>query len=481
MRAHFLAFPLLLLPGLLSAQDLSETYLAITPEEPHAGAAVSLLATVWAADETPAGEVEFADRGVPFATGALVPRGIRHGQIAAGRQHTCAIAIDGGVLCWGRGDFQQLGDGSNVSASSPVRAVGIDAPVVQITAGQFHTCALTDAGAVWCWGYNGHGQLGVGDSVDRAVPTAVSGLPGPVDQIGAGSQHTCAVTRAGAAYCWGQNLYGQLGDGTTTRRELPAMVSGLPGVVEAVAGGGGHTCALLRNTRVWCWGRNSLGQLGDGSIDDSVTPVAVIRGANATLLAAGGNHSCLVHTNGTLRCWGYNLYGQLGDGGDINRLIPVRAFAAGREVSEVALGEVHSCAIFRQGRVRCWGRNALGHLGDGSTADNWTGATPQLPGNYWWAVASFGDGSCAQGYNGEIRCWGYDAYGQAGDGDRGGSELVPVLVSGGVITWPRASAYVWHRVPGGWTPGLRRVRATYAGSATLAASVSNRVDHTTVP
>ena len=200
-----------------------------------------------------------------------------------------------------------------------------------------------------------------------------------------------------------------------------------------------------------------------------------------TLLAAGGNHSCLVHTDGTLRCWGYNLYGQLGDGGDINRLIPVRAFAAGREVSEVALGEVHSCAIFRQGRVRCWGRNALGHLGDGSTADNWTGATPQLPGNYWWAVASFGDGSCAQGYNGEIRCWGYDAYGQAGDGDRGGSELVPVLVSGGVITWPRASAYVWHRVPGGWTPGLRRVRATYAGSATLAASVSNRVDHTTVP
>ncbi|MCB1389213.1 MAG: hypothetical protein KDK12_08780 [Rhodobacteraceae bacterium] len=482
MRIAGLFLVLLLLPHVVSGQEPSQTSLVITPDETRQGEPVTLFATVAAADEVPAGEVTFTDRTIPIGTEMLAPRATGHGQIASGRAHTCVIGMDGVVACWGLGTWGQLGNGGNDRQPSPVRAEGIDDPVTQIAAGYHHTCALTLAGAVWCWGYNDFGQLGTGDQNDRNLPSPVAGLPAPVAQIGANGYFTCAVTLEGDLYCWGQNFYGQIGNGNTEHQPVPVRVTTLPGSAALVAQGQTHTCAVLRNTRVFCWGRNTLGQLGDGSGEDSLVPVPVIGGRNAALLASGGNHSCMVRTNGTVRCWGYNRYGQLGDGTDVNRLAPVRNFAAGRDVSDLALNDEHGCSVFRQSRVRCWGRNVLGQLGDDTFDDSWTGVEPHLPRSSFWAVSTYVDGSCAQGTGGVVHCWGRNDEGQAGVGSAGGIFREPQLVQGGaVIAWWRLAAFAWHRIPGGLTPRLHRFRAEYAGSETLAPSRSPRIEHRTYP
>ncbi|MBU6335456.1 MAG: RCC1 repeat-containing protein, partial [Chloroflexi bacterium] len=231
-----------------------------------------------------------------------------------------------------------------------------------------HTCALTTAGTVLCWGYNDQGQLGTGDRVARLAPTSVPGIGGSVQSIDAGFRHTCVLLSGGAIRCWGWNDVGQLGDGTTTTRMTPTDVIGLPRAARAVAAGPWTTCALLDDGSVYCWGRNDDGQLGDGTTTQRTRPVRVALPGSATAIAAGHSHICALDQDGAVSCWGSNTYGQVGDGTTTRRLTPVPVAGVFSGVHAIHAGIHHTCAVTMAGRVLCWGYNEYGQLGDGATA-----------------------------------------------------------------------------------------------------------------
>ena len=244
-------------------------------------------------------------------------------QVSAGANHTCALTTAGGVKCWGDNAYGQLGDGSTTQRVTPVDVSGLASGVTAITAGYFHTCALTTAGGVKCWGFNGYGQLGDSFNTTRLTPVDVSGLASGVTAITVGNFHTCALTTAGGVKCWGDNGYGQLGDGSNNNRYAPVNVSGLGSGVSAIATGGKHTCALTTAGGGKCWGYNAQGQFGDGSTSSQLTSVDVSGLTSGLAIKAGEYHTCALTTAGGVKCWGYNSVGQLGDGSTSNRLTPV--------------------------------------------------------------------------------------------------------------------------------------------------------------
>jgi alpha-tubulin suppressor-like RCC1 family protein len=233
-------------------------------------------------------------------------------QLAVGGFHACARRADGGVVCWGGGS---LGNGKYAIALAAAQVSGLPAGIAAISAGERHTCALTAAGGAKCWGENLDGQLGIGTATNALTPRDVSGLLSSGVVVAAGSYHSCAVTTGGGAACWGSNYYGQLGDGTAGRSFAPVAVTGLTAGVAAVAAGGYHSCALTTGGGVKCWGNNTYGQLGNGTTAQSLVPVDVTGlSAGVVAIAVGGAHSCALTSGGGVKCWGYNLYGQLGNG-----------------------------------------------------------------------------------------------------------------------------------------------------------------------
>ena len=360
--------------------------------------------------------------------------------IAAGSNHTCALTTAGAVRCWGYNLYGQLGDGSTANRSTPAAASDLGVGVATIALGNNHTCALTTAGAVHCWGNNNSRQLGDGSTVNRSTPVAVTDLGFGVAAIAAGSSHSCALTTAGAVHCWGTNFYAQLGDGTTTPRTTPVAVKGVGGSgtlsgVAAIAAGNNHSCALTTAGAVHCWGSNGNGQLGDGSATQRTAPVAVTGlGSGVAAIAAGSNHSCALTTGGAVRCWGNNSVGQLGDGSFAQRTTPVAVTGLGSGVAAIAAGNSHTCALTTGGEVRCWGLNGAGQLGDGSTANRTThvavkgmGGSGTLSGVA--AIAAGSSHTCALTTAGAVHCWGYNSSGQLGDGSNM-SRTTPVDVQG---------------------------------------------------
>jgi alpha-tubulin suppressor-like RCC1 family protein len=236
--------------------------------------------------------------------------------------------------------------------------------ITAIAARGEHACALA-AGGIRCWGANLNGQLGDGSTTNRAAPVDVAGLTG-ISSIATGGEHTCALTSAGGVTCWGWNNKGQLGDGTTTDRAMPTSVTGLSGPVSAISAGGRHTCALMASGGVECWGYGEYGQLGDGTTTDRVAPVEVI--GLTTVVAAitlGGNLSCGLTTDASVTCWGVDL---VGDAGFTTAPAQITALSGGAKV--VTAGFYHVCAIKLDGVVSCWGGNDTGQLGNGTTVDS---------------------------------------------------------------------------------------------------------------
>lgn len=321
-----------------------------------------------------------------------------------------------------------------------------------VSAGGLHTCALRGDGTVTCWGWSTFGQLGTGAMGNISpIPLIIPGLTTPTT-IAAGGAHTCAVLRDGTVRCWGSNEVGQLGDGrTTTASSTPVRVAGLTGVT-AIAAGWTHTCALLSAGTVRCWGRNNLGQLGNGvSGAISPTPVMVIRLTSVTAIAAGGNHTCSVLAGGTVQCWGTNEVGQVGTGSRTTiPSLPVRVVGL-TTATAVTAGLAYSCALLGNGTVTCWGNNNVGQLGTG-TVTPFPMPTPVRVVGLTTAtqVSAGGDHACARLANSTVQCWGRNTSGQLGTGTTTSSSL-PITVPGltSVVTVAAGTAHTCARLANG--------------------------------
>jgi len=288
-------------------------------------------------------------------------------QVSGRRSHTCAAMDTGAIRCWGHNNAGQLGDGTQSDRLTASDVIGLGGPATSVATGNGHTCAVLNGGALRCWGNNSSGQLGLGDTQFRTVPTPVSGLDN-VRQASGSLNHTCAVTYAGAAYCWGNNDWGQLGDGSTTQRLVPTPVQGLDSGVLAISAGGGrfefaHTCALRADGQVLCWGSNQRGQLGDGSFTGNTVPRPVLGLTGAIGISAGTEHSCAM-TQGGPRCWGSNLNGELGNLGSVDSNSPIGVSVLGNTIATLTAGRYGSCAKAEDSTLSCWGANDLGSLGD---------------------------------------------------------------------------------------------------------------------
>jgi alpha-tubulin suppressor-like RCC1 family protein len=332
--------------------------------------------------------------------------------ITAGRSHSCAVTSTAGVDCWGDNLYGQLGDGTLLSRWTPVAVVGLPGAVKAISASGDHTCALTKAGGVACWGSNSHGQLGDGGTTDSPVPVDVVGLSTGVRAISAGYAHTCAITKDGAALCWGANYNGALGDGTTTDRLTPVVVSGLAAGVVSISAGGDDSCAVTTAGAAKCWGANYRGVLGDGTTTTRLTPVNVVgltRGVVA--ISAGAYVTCAITDAGAAKCWGSNV----GDGTRLDRLTPTQVVGLQRGVKRIEAGETHTCALKKGGAAFCWGANYYGAIGDGTTSDRLRPAAVSGMKTGVTAITAGGDHTCALAPRGVPKCWGDGLRGQVGD------------------------------------------------------------------
>jgi len=301
---------------------------------------------------------------------------------------------------------------------------------VKTAAGGGHACALLSTGEVTCWGYNAFGQLGDGGMVSMSSPVRVAGLPGRAVDIGVGEHHTCAIVEGGRLMCWGYNRMGQLGDGSYLNRLTPTDVLGLSSGVQAVSTGGWHTCALLSTGAVKCWGSGSGGTLGDGASHWEPAPVDPQGlGSGVRAVSAGETHTCVLMDAGGVKCFGYNWGCQIGDGTTTDRYVPTDVSGLASGVSSIAAGGYHSCALMGSGELRCWGYNGYGELGDGTDA---TRSAPVVVQGLPAPVSSMSLGrvhSCVLTGTGGGLCWGDNTSGQLGIGTWSWSRL-PSGVSG---------------------------------------------------
>ncbi|CAM9513683.1 unnamed protein product [Ectocarpus fasciculatus] len=420
--------------------------------------------------------------------------------IAGGLFHTCAVLEDLSLRCFGGGsalgvadlepgssvehgfgNFGQLGTGNNETLGDEDGEMGADLPkvdlgdntVLQVAAGQSHTCVLLASGDVACWGFNEYGQLGLGDTEHRGNSSSDMGEGLAVVDLGAGrtathiacgQYHTCAVLDVGSLKCWGFNSFGALGLGDRDNRgetndtmgdNLPAVDLGTGHTALAVAGGRHHTCAILDNEALKCWGsRNdtssNYGQLGQGNTDgigiapgemgNNLPEVDLGTNRTAAALATGWHHTCVILDNKELHCFGRNHDGQLGQGDTVDRggeagqmgddMVAVD-LGEGRHPVAVAAGRWHTCALMDNDEVKCFGANTVDDLGAGQLGledqDNRGGCpdtigdslasvdlgTGRVPG---WVFAGF-DHNCVIFGDSSLKCWGLNASGQLGLGD----------------------------------------------------------------
>jgi alpha-tubulin suppressor-like RCC1 family protein len=393
-------------------------------------------------------------------------------ELSAGGNHTCALFTDGTVKCWGANASGQLGLGDTTRRGDKAAQMGDKLPflefgngktVKKLGAGDTHNCAILNDGSLKCWGGNADGQLGLGDSAARGNDSGEMGefLP-PVNlgkgrtatAVALGTGHTCALLDDATVKCWGLNDAGQLGLGNTTDRgdnpgemgdSLPAVDLGMNAKVVAIAAGSEHTCALLDDGKVKCWGGSDFGQLGLGStlrrgdnggeMGDSLPAVNLGTNKKAVAITAGFTRTCALLDDATVKCWGSGITGQLGQGDAQNRgdnsgemgdnLKPID-LGMNKTVLAHFGGAGHVCAKLDDESTKCWGRNLDGQLGLGDTSSRGNGPNEmgdKLP------VVDFGKNekasslslgfvhSCAILSSGAVKCWGKSDEGQLGLGD----------------------------------------------------------------
>jgi len=464
------------------AASATTTWVASSSNPAAPGAAVTFSTVVFpGGDGAPTGLMWFTRNiNAVFATATLDPYAVGSVRtMATGAHHGCAVNAPNTVLCWGRNDRGQVGNSSSSDTTTPTRVDGAAEAIAAVTAGAFHSCALTALGGVKCWGANDHGQLGNGLTADNSSATDVMGLTSGVVAISAGDFHTCALTAGGSVMCWGRNDDGQLGDATTTDSHWPVTVTRLVAGVGSISAGGRHSCAVTVGGAAKCWGRNDHDQLGHGAGPSS--PVAVdVAGltAGVSAISAGGDSTCAVVSGGA-KCWGDGAAGQLGNGTLATQSSPVDVTNLTSGVATISVGSTHACAVTTAGAALCWGRNTAGELGNGTTSNS---SVPVGVSGLGSGIASISVGSsydgagngaehgCAQWLSGMAACWGSNQFGQIGNNSHVDANHAVVL--GGFVSVIPAGARVTNpSLPA----GSSSIGAGYVGDATHAGSVSDQL------
>ncbi len=332
--------------------------------------------------------------------------------ISTGGAHSCAIA-NGTVYCWGYNGSGQLGDGTLTNRNTANLVPGLN-NIISISAGGHHTCALLNSGDVKCWGDNYSWQLGDGTNKTKLAPDRIVQLNGKAIAISAGSDHTCALMSNREVKCWGKNLHRQLGIDSNERiGKLPETVKDLQGVI-MVSAGSEHTCALLETGDVKCWGANQ-----GNDARNVKTPVDVL-GLNSNIVSITTSFAstCALENSGNVWCWGL-----------LRSVRPERVRSFNGKAINVVMGTDHVCIITNNGAVECTGENEYGQLGDGTTNPSYTTASQvNLPGKVVEVTANFSN-TCALIDNGNVLCWGENSEGQLGNGSFDKS-ATPVTVIG---------------------------------------------------
>jgi alpha-tubulin suppressor-like RCC1 family protein len=385
---------------------------------------------------------------VPGVTTAL--------QVGAGGDHACALTATG-ILCWGANYSGQLGLGTGMTDANlhAPTAPMLTGNFTEIAVGDGHVCARKDDGTLWCWGENATGELGNGNQTDNPVPQPVPGIANVV-HVTAHQSSTCVLLANNDAYCWGADSYGQLGDGQDTYDVLNPVK--LASNVAQVVPGAEHICVLMLDGSIKCIGDDGSGQLGDGALLESLVPVQVTGLTDATYLAAGWTHVCVNHPSNTMGCWGENSYGAYGDGTETQQTAPgsVTLNNAGTApfgvVSSIAAGNNFTCAVDSGNAPWCWGYNSEGEEGTGNTnLRHKPQAVSTLTGVQ--KIAAGYDFSCALKTDGTVACWGYNSDGQIGNNMQGTNALAPATVPiDGVVDIAAGGGHVCVIKTGGTTP-----------------------------
>ncbi|MFA5459314.1 MAG: prepilin-type N-terminal cleavage/methylation domain-containing protein [Bacilli bacterium] len=377
--------------------------------------------------------------------------------VDAGSYFSLALKLDGTVWAWGQNSSGQLGNGTTEDSYLPIQVKGHEGEgyltdIIQIAAGSAHSVALKRDGTVWTWGNNSYGQLGDGTTTNKSTPVQVRGVNGEgyltnITQISART-HTIALTYNGTVISWGNNMSGQLGDGTAINKATPVQVKDLSGtgvltnIKQVVAGKGYsfmgsegyHSAALINNGTVLAWGYNGYGQLGNQTTESSLIPVETIGLTDVVQITSGQHSLYALKNNGTVWAWGYNIAGSLGDGTTTDRHTPVQVKGPEGEgyltnIIQIKGGYRHTVALKNDDTVWTWGINSSGQLGDGTTTSRLTPVQVKGIGGegyltnvkYISAGGAFpfglGGGYCIVSKDdGSVWTWGYNLYGQLGDG-----------------------------------------------------------------
>ena len=399
------------------------------------------------------GNGQFGNHTQTYAsTPTAAAGGLKFSSITTGDGHVCGITTDA-AYCWGANPWGQVPGSTNgsmpVDALDPVRLTinGGFSTIRTVSAGRVHTCGLDNNNVAFCWGNNQDGALGTGDaSWGTRTPSMVGtpgGQPWSFRAIASGRSHTCAISIDGKMYCWGNNYSGALGDTTTTSRYVPTAVQNYDTFVK-LSLGADHSCATKSNGSLWCWGSNAAGQLGDGTLTNATSPVLVSGLSTVRSFAAGISHTCAVDADGRAACWGSAESGKVGDGLDSVRPTPVKVSGT-TPFTSLSAGGWHTCGRTSSGTTSCWGWNAKGQLGDGTTTDK---ASPALVGaggstTQFTKVSGGLYHTCALTSAGAAWCWGSGQYGGLGDGRSGTGTMAstPVAVTGGQIFTTISAGY----------------------------------------
>jgi alpha-tubulin suppressor-like RCC1 family protein len=360
---------------------------------------------------------------VPAQAAALGP----WRQVAASTWHTCAINTGNSLYCWGNNDSGQIGNGtSGGNQLNPFRvaAAGVWSSV---SAGDSHTCGITTAKNLYCWGNNQYGQIGNGNTSNTPQLSLYRvGAAGVWSSVSAGGGHTCGITTAKSLYCWGRSEFGQIGAGSNGSSEPTPLRVGAAGVWAVAEAGENHSCGVTTAKNLYCWGENGFGEIGKGTTGGTQTTLYRVAAAGvwATVSATSVN-TCGITTAKNLYCWGWDDFGQVGDGTsgfDNNRPSPYRVAAAGVWAT-VSAGYGHTCGITTAANLYCWGNNGSGQIGNGIADGTHPALYRVAAAGVWARVAAGGSHTCGITTASNLYCWGNNDFGQIGNGSSGSNQF----------------------------------------------------------